>query len=88
MLLQEIDLETLAPKLEALGVRGLNDLALVDDADLVRWGLSTIQRRRFFGYYLLVLLLPGRLFGTPVGHNESQQGQGQSQGLGRGQDHL
>jgi len=47
-LLEEMSLEALGPKLEALGVRGMQDLALVDDADLVRWGLSTIERRRFF----------------------------------------
>lgn len=40
--------ETLTAKLEALGVRAKDDLSLVDDADLVRWGLSTIERRRFF----------------------------------------
>eukprot|EP00428_Durinskia_dybowskii_P020050 CAMPEP_0170211718 /NCGR_PEP_ID=MMETSP0116_2-20130129/5475_1 /TAXON_ID=400756 /ORGANISM="Durinskia baltica, Strain CSIRO CS-38" /LENGTH=333 /DNA_ID=CAMNT_0010462253 /DNA_START=3 /DNA_END=1001 /DNA_ORIENTATION=- len=43
-----MSLESLGPKLEALGVRSLQDLSLVDDADLVRWGLSTIERRRFF----------------------------------------
>mmetsp|Transcript_11841 Transcript_11841/g.22932 ORF Transcript_11841/g.22932 Transcript_11841/m.22932 type:complete len:887 (+) Transcript_11841:135-2795(+) len=47
--LEEMDLASLGPKLEALGVRTMNDLSLVDDADLVRWGLSTIERRRFFG---------------------------------------
>lgn len=53
--LEKIGLETLGPKLEALGVRGLNDLSLVDDADLVRWGLSTIERRRFFGHLRTLL---------------------------------
>lgn len=48
-ILEEMDLSSLGPKLEALGVRTMNDLTLVDDADLVRWGLSTIERRRFFG---------------------------------------
>jgi len=48
-ILEEMDLASLGPKLEALGVRTMNDLTLVDDADLVRWGLSTIERRRFFG---------------------------------------
>eukprot|EP00404_Azadinium_spinosum_P054013 CAMPEP_0180795042 /NCGR_PEP_ID=MMETSP1038_2-20121128/55975_1 /TAXON_ID=632150 /ORGANISM="Azadinium spinosum, Strain 3D9" /LENGTH=56 /DNA_ID=CAMNT_0022833909 /DNA_START=1 /DNA_END=167 /DNA_ORIENTATION=- len=43
--LEEISLDSIAPKLEALGVRSVQDLALVDDADLVRWGLSTIERR-------------------------------------------
>lgn len=47
-LVSEIGLETLGPKLDALGVRGVADLELVDDSDLVRWGLSTIERRRFF----------------------------------------
>jgi len=47
--LTEMNLEQIGPRLEALGVRGAQDLALVDDADLVRWGLSTIERRRFFG---------------------------------------
>lgn len=53
--LEAIGLDSLGPKLEALGVRGLQDLALVDDADLVRWGLSTIQRRRFFGHVRTLL---------------------------------
>mmetsp|Transcript_43094 Transcript_43094/g.78351 ORF Transcript_43094/g.78351 Transcript_43094/m.78351 type:complete len:1437 (+) Transcript_43094:93-4403(+) len=48
--LSEMSLESLGPKLEALGVRTLHDLALVDDADLVRWGHSTIERRRFFAH--------------------------------------
>jgi len=47
-LLEGMNMEALGPKLDALGVRGVQDLALVDDADLVRWGLSTIERRRFF----------------------------------------
>lgn len=46
--LQTVDLHTLGPKLEALGVRDVQDLELVNDGDLVRWGLTTIERRRFF----------------------------------------
>mmetsp|Transcript_43893 Transcript_43893/g.125130 ORF Transcript_43893/g.125130 Transcript_43893/m.125130 type:complete len:921 (+) Transcript_43893:142-2904(+) len=48
-LLEAVSLEYLGPKLDALGVRSVSDLSLVDDADLVRWGLTTIERRRFFG---------------------------------------
>jgi len=48
-ILEDMDLASLGPKLEALGVGTPKDLTLVDDADLVRWGLSTIERRRFFG---------------------------------------
>lgn len=47
--LKDCDLEGLGPKLESLGVRAAADLALVNDADLVRWGLLTIERHRFLG---------------------------------------
>ena len=58
-LLDTINLKSLGPKLEALGVRQVSDLALVDDADLVRWGCSTIERRRFFAHMREVLGEPG-----------------------------
>mmetsp|Transcript_12892 Transcript_12892/g.40505 ORF Transcript_12892/g.40505 Transcript_12892/m.40505 type:complete len:963 (+) Transcript_12892:176-3064(+) len=65
--LEKIGLESLGPKLDALGVRNLNDLSLVDDADLVRWGLSTIERRRFFAHVrsLLGESEPGASFLPP-----------------------
>jgi len=47
-LLEEMDLAALGFKLEALGVRTMNDLSLVEDGDLVDWGLSSDERRRFF----------------------------------------
>lgn len=72
-LLKDVDLESLSQKLEALGVRSLQDLALVDDADLVRWGLTTIERRRFFGHVRRLLgdggeslMPPSALTTTPL----------------------
>jgi len=66
--LEAISLDSIAPKLGALGVRSIQDLALVDDADLERWGLSTIERRRFFAHVRSVLgeaaLPPGALTGA------------------------
>jgi len=46
--LKSVGLGYLKPQLATLGVCNLKDLQLVDDSDLVRWGLSTVERRLFF----------------------------------------
>ena len=50
--LEELGLAHIEGQLKVLGVESIADLAYVEDEDLIAWGLSTIQRRKFFRHSL------------------------------------